>query len=827
MTTSWSDKQDILPVVRPTEAKEASPTGEPKAAAAEVRTDVNNNGNVDKQQNYSNVGVVNNHFSSSTEAPSEIPLEDLPEDLPRLPLNLHPFRDPCHSHLLTELQKGRILLLTSYQERAAYAAAYSLVNESYFDSKIRRALFPAAGKLKDRTDLDIDSLAQEQVLKTPQILFIEIGSGCTLFYSALTLDWGRTERIREQLEKRSSYLILAVNEELVLDDTKTQQARECFPFHSVSHLRYLLAPAFRDRAEELEKRVLEGVARWPQSLEKRELYQKVTDLLAKGPIELEEYIAELEKSRDLPLALWAERFQPVRPEEILRQESEAHRAAAYLASFIPDLGLQEFDRLAHILLGDAQRKVENERKILAADGTVNLLQEFTNEPWVNFWRGAADLIFRECYLRTIEADDGSWVVDFTEPYLRRELRLHFDSNFPWYVRRQCQRLQVSGILFAADLSQSAVEGLVHLFVERAIADPASFGVTWLVELVLSLQVEVAGEHPSGPLEERLAWVVERLAVEIQLRKRFYSRLAFLIHEMLEREPLRPIVHEFLEFLIAVRKHDTLLNVVLGLARRLRFAPHFDPLAWMRRLLNQGGDDVRARTAKHLAILAMQSGPRIYDFLSIVKNWLPEEGRPSERFSSSNRIALDFPFNLCLEIARSLPPERFGVWPSRHPLFYALPANPAEARNEIRKLVEWILDPRGATLETADKTETMRTAEVVRIGLVADLVEHWAWVLEGGTEDGSPEGRALFQVIIEEIDRQIGPQERTWLQRSWQQRQGDYLRQAAAGTTSKGTERALLVAHRAKLDQLRMRFAALANHQKSAGEASETMEGITP
>src|SRR3954465_2707883 len=511
MTTSWSDEQDILPAVRPTEAKEARPIEEPKATAAEVRTDVNNNGNVDKQQNYSNVGVVNNHFDSSTGAPSETPLEDLPEDLPRLPLKLHPFRDPSQNHLLTELQKGRILLLTSYQERAAYAAAYSLINESYFDSKIRRALFPAASKLKDRTDLDIDSLAQEQVLKAPQILFIEIGSGCTLFYSALTLDWGRTERIREQLEKHSSYLILAVNEELVLDDTKTQQAREFFPFYSVSHLRYLLTPAFRDRAEELERRVLEGVARRPQSLERRELYQKVTDLLAKGPTELEEYIAELEKSRGLPLALWAERFQPVRPEEILRQESEVHRVAAYLASFVPDLDLQEFDRLAHILLGDTQRTVEKERKLLAADGTVHLLQEPTNEPWVTFWREASDRIFCECYLRTIEADDGSWVVDFTEPYLRRELRLHFDRNFPWFVRRQCQRLQVSGILFAADLSQAAVEGLVHLFVERAIADPASFGALWLVELVLSLQVQVAGELPSGSLEERLAWVVERLA----------------------------------------------------------------------------------------------------------------------------------------------------------------------------------------------------------------------------------------------------------------------------------------------------------------------------
>src|SRR6185436_10493246 len=49
------------------------------------------------------------------------PLKDLADDLPSFPTGLHRFQDPRHPGMRAELEKKRILLLTSYRESAAYA----------------------------------------------------------------------------------------------------------------------------------------------------------------------------------------------------------------------------------------------------------------------------------------------------------------------------------------------------------------------------------------------------------------------------------------------------------------------------------------------------------------------------------------------------------------------------------------------------------------------------------------------------------------------------------------------------------------------------------
>jgi hypothetical protein len=825
MTPPASDDQTLLPARQPP-AEEGEQRAEgprpPEGGGVRMRVDSQN---VGAQVNSPQVGTLNAFFNAAG-APPERPLGDLADDLPGLPPHLHPFRDPRHTRLVQELDERRILLLTSYQENAACAAAYSLVHDDHFSRQKRKALSPTRKRDKERLDLDLLALAEDGFLgAAPQILLIDIVSSCTLLDSVLALASVTVGTVRDRLESHHSYIILAVDEELLAaTEVATARARSYLPYYPVSHLRYLLARDLADRAEELEKRLLRVIERQASPLEPGELYQHVMNRLAEGVAAFEDFLRTLEEESSLPLAVKKERLQPIRPQDVFPEESEVHQAAAFVATYLPGISQRDFERVVLLLLGDATSKVERTRQVVGGNGEVSTFHEEVEERWSDRWLRGADRIFRDCHLRAAVAGDGSWAVDFSEPYLRRELRGYLERHYPWYIRRRCKTLQESGALFDLELSLSTVEGLVRLFVERAVVDPVAFGSIWLLDLVGGLRVQVHGSPPSDSPAETLAWLLEQVAIEARLRAHFQGRLALLIREMLDRGALRPMVRDFFEFLLAAKQHDALLEVILSLTRRLRFAPHFDPLLWMRRLLDEGSEAARDRTADLLVSLAMESGPRIYEFLAVVRSWLPEEGRSSERFSISNRLALEFPFAYCLRVARSLPPEHFGAWPSRHPLFYALPADPRETRKEIAKLVAWLFDPRGAALEKTAKAEAMRTPEVVRVGHAADLVEHWSWVLEGDSDDAPAEGRALFSVVVEEIDRRVSALERSWLQRSWRQRQDDYLRQAASDGAADRRGRAALVARRARLDRLRMRFAAL---PKSDGAAGEIEEGITP
>jgi hypothetical protein len=728
--------------------------------------------------------------------------DGLVENLPTLPPNVHPFRDPRHDEWRAVLERDRILLLSSYQEIAAYAAAYSLVQDDQFSGKAQKAFLPARGRDKERADLDLNVLSEEQFLgQQSQVLLIEIDRHCPLLDSALG-DVGliTVGLIRDTLKRHRSHVILIVKQDLLSNRSPTSNIAS----YTVSHIRYLLenhVPAVR--AEELERRVLAAVAFDPGSMEMRELHQLVAEHLGAGVESFESFLAELEQTHALPNRQG--NLQTVTPEQVFPDDSDMHRAATFVATYFPDVGQREFGRLVLTLLADQITTVERSRQIIAPQSTVTSVREQVQERWTDRWIRDADRVFRECRLRPVVSPTGGWLVDFDEPYLRRELRAFFERHHPFYLDRQCQILQARGVLFAIDLSAAAVESLVRLFVERAVIDPPGFGSVWLLDLVQGLRIQMSGTPPGDSQEEVLAWLLEQVAVEAQFRAHFYGRLALLIREMLDREPLRRMVRDFFEYLIAARQHDALLGVVLDLARRLRFAPHFDPLFWMRRLLDQGSAVVRVRTQTRLIALARDSGPRIYEYLAVIRTWLPDASRTPDRFSTSNRVALAFPFGYCLAVAAMLPEDHYGRWPSHHPLFYALPADPAEARKEIGRLVGWILDPRGAALEIVDEADPPLTAETRYIAYVGDLIEHWAWVLEGAMNEGHSEGRALFRVIAEEINQRLGTNERTWLQQSWQRRQENYVTHA---TSTQGPQRTLLINRRARLEQLRRRFAQM-------------------
>ncbi|HEY0141360.1 MAG TPA: hypothetical protein VGF48_10725 [Thermoanaerobaculia bacterium] len=743
----------------------------PPPAPSEV-----NNGDV---RNQYNAGTINNHNYFRDK--NRRTVHELLQALPNLASPLYPYRHPLHADIVEKLEKHGIAVLTSDGD-AAFVAGHALANDPCFSGWKKSGLFIATLQDKDRKDLDLVSVTEALVKDERQVLVVEVGDQRTFLDAILHVRSGALTNIRVLLEKHRSHLVLVVDDAL-LEDADDAERITAYHRWQVSQLEYLLSRDFPTQAGELEKRLRRIFGPRPATFaERRALYRLVESHLAHGPEAFLRFIAEREAAANSGADAIPAEVRTITAVDVFKEDSEVHKSTAFIAASFPEVNQKDFDRFVRLTLGDAMIRKEEVRQAFRRDGKLVTVRDSKEERCSDVWGREADAIFRDCGLRTIAAGNGAWVVDFSEPHLRAALRSHLGERHPWYLRQQCERLQQSGIFFDAELSPAGVDGLVRLFVERAIADPAAFGRPWLGDLVRGTTVRSGKETPG--------------------RQRVIERLSILIREMADRNVLRPVIRQFFEQLLASREHDTLLDLIAEPA--LQYLPDFDPLIWMRRLLNEGTDEIQTRTQRRLLYLARRAGPRIYEFLATIYDWLPDEDCEAERYSTSELLALNFPFLYCDEMA---PWVEAGAWPSDHPLFYALPPDPAEASGNIGALVAWLIDTRGATDARAEPSDPLKTSQTARFDHVAELLEHFAWVLEGNpATTPAPDGQALLTLLLQELDTRLSPRERTWLQRSWQRTQEELLRDAGTRT---GTERTLLVARKTKLDQLRVRFATAA------------------
>jgi len=208
--------------------------------------------------------------------------------------------------------------------------------------------------------------------------------------------------------------------------------------------------------------------------------------------------------------------------------------------------------------------------------------------------------------------------------------------------------------------------------------------------------------------------------------------------MLQHDQLREVVREFLSTLLFAQQHYAALGLLLELTRRLRFAPHFDSLLWLRRLIDQGGPEIRLRTFRCLVGLALESGPRVFELLEALRPWLPAADLEIERYPLSSLSALRFLLEYIFETLTNFDPKHFGKWPSHFPLFAASPEDQSLLRSRLELLCEWLLHCGMPTILNTDESDGLNSdiewklwfssPEEVHGALVADMVEHWMLIL---------------------------------------------------------------------------------------------------
>lgn len=728
------------------------------------------------------------------------PTKELPSqlDAPAFPLHDYP-------HLIEALEEYRLIVLSSFDRQISFWAAHALARHQRFDQYDRRLLVVTKTD-EERYDLSLDIFSRQDYYdQHEKVILIEIiHAGCFL-ESLRTESYGAPGSLKKSLHDKRIVVVCATSCEL-LGAAPDGSLSISLPFYhcGIPYLYHKLTQYYsRERAREVERDLLRQREQklWADFSTTEYFLREVTNLLG-TPTQLEAEIERRESLfRDRPTVESIEMLKSVRPADLLNDEDVLRSAVLYTATYFRDLTPSDFEEITCLILGDATTEIEAESQVVNRRGDVQVRRQKITKRWVDLWNESPDRILRECSLEAVSRNGLLQVIDFSKGYLRQDLRVYLESKYPVRLARSFKILQDSGLLFRQDTSEAIVDNLVRLLVERTISDPSYCNRDWLIQIIVMLRIHFEEREDQEDPSEDFLTLLARLRESEILRRHFYSRLCQLIREMLQHETLRGTIKGFLNFLVA-HEHGAALDIVLELARRLRFSPEFEAFYWIRRLLDQGRLEVQKRTYQCLFTFANESGIRFYDVLEAIRGWLPEPTFDIELYSQSNSYALAFLPDYCFATAHNFPARHYGEWPSRYTLFAALPSDPTKARARLDLIADWLTHP---GLKTTLHIEESASEDLIA-SFIADLIELWILILEGIEPKGiNPQAQSLATTLLDTFAARIGPHQEICLLRRWQWRQQAYYKQVNLLPVHKREERSTLLTRRKKLLETKERF----------------------
>jgi hypothetical protein len=406
----------------------------------------------------------------------------------------------------------------------------------------------------------------------------------------------------------------------------------------------------------------------------------------------------------------------------------------YAATFFPALNPGEFKQVVSSLLGERTMTVTTPVHKQSATGVSEPFEAQKEEPLKQVWQTISDKILKACRLKTISAKDSTRTICFSEPGLKERLKAHIEEEHNFFLEDQFQAALAQGLLF--NNSSNISEGMRRLIVEMSLSYRDHFDQHWLIGVIEKLKA-AASDEPSdgGPVAPELAPFLKIQGNRIEW---CYARISELLREMLGHQQLRGLVDEFLNRLMGVNFHGSVLRII----RRLQFAPEFDLLYWVRQLLGRGSPEVRYQTYVFLVQYLIKAGPHVYEPLRVIRNWLPSPDSELKSYSVTNLCALELMFRYCHETTLQFSATDYGLQPSRFPLFSGDNLNVIKdnsdllakwlfhpgtgffaVKSEIKLIAEWFFHPGMKSVLNEDINLTIST-----------LIVNWALILIGPNKD---------------------------------------------------------------------------------------------
>lgn len=631
-------------------------------------------------------------------------------------INLESEKLPIYTQ---KLKQENLLVISCFNQDVLLSFVYALANN--IESLKDKRLLSFEGKNSKRSDdLSIELLAEsEQIGKGSDTLIVIDAVRNQTFWDSLIVYRSLTaSSIKQNLKNQDRYLICLADPEILAQNLQRKNPEDLFfDYWEIPFLPYILKSEFFSKADEFEEKINAQRKRGLWGDSDREFYE-----LVYGFIKNDELSSEIEKRENLNKNAdkqeIEEKLKSIRASDLFKDDEIIEKTVLYVATFFPNLSPNDFFRIVSLLLGNQTITVSIKSEKITKKGNIKEIEIKEQKLAQKLWEESSDKIQKKCKLKSLKFKESTRVIDFSLPYLRKEIKEYLEEEYSMFLQQKFKAIQELGLLF--DTSLKVTENVIRLYTDMAVSYPEDYGDDWLVKIILQLTQRIES-HTKSDINstDTPEQIFSKILEMTYYQQIVYIRMSDLIREMLNYPELKDMVDSFLQQLISWKRHRDVLAIV----KRLRFAPEFDELYWIRLLLESGDEDTRSQAYKFLYNQAKQSSFRIYEFLDKIQTWLPEPNR-EKNYSQANKSALQLFIEYCIETTDKIKIEDYGKWPSKHPFFAVFSRQ--DNKDHLDTLVTWLFYP-------ALKNSYF---DLDVINFIGTLLVEWLTILSGFNKDNA-------------------------------------------------------------------------------------------
>lgn len=681
------------------------------------------------------------------------------------------------------LKKQRVVIIHTDSPRLLSSAAADLIkgidNKNEYDTRLLEF---------KRDDFQNSSLVPNLLLDPRvggdknQIFLIDLidSHSAKVFLKVLLESIDRGKQLIEKLKDKNTYIICRFSSSELKEIFSSNNQSNGFIEWDLNFEDYLLPILTKlfslTEAKELHKNILHQ-RKYGIYGDAVEFNQSISKLLDQRDIDIRRSVyGNIEKVNSLK-EKGEKQIKRYTAEDLL-SESPISKELLYVASFFPELHLREFRRIVLFLLEEKECIVEEEEAVITKKGKKKIIKKERKVNSREYFLENPDETFQKVHLEEILNEETKTVIDFNEPYLRKEVRLYFQSKFPNYCTEQFYDIVKFDLLFDVEASDKLVKNIIKLVVEMSLTDPQYYGTKLLLEIgVGKIKIDETESYEENALrvsserDNDKESIIKALTILLQHRHNL-DRLALLISELLEYESLKRTVDEFFGSLIQIWKKP---EVLLSILKRLKYNNNIDQLFWLKRIFNEvaeNKDEVKNEANGIFIGMGKKTNVEIFDFLDKVKEWWPKNTTDNE-VKDHNLYGLAFLYNYSISTVYTLPDINYGKFPSNYFLFSSIiDVENEEVENKIDYLIEWLFHP---SLNGFSYNNDY-TFDLFDIRTNADLIEHWVLILLGNlsSKKANPKAKKIVKIILKKISQYTSKATRNNLKSVWSQKAQYYL-----------------------------------------------------